>query len=243
MGPPLAIAALIGLYFICSEIIKRRNFTLLIPLSFVLIMLALVSQQFNPLIRYLLPAYPIVITFGGYGIYRLWNWGRKKNYPWRSFCPLPDRPMLGCSSSSGNTFLGSAFVNGVYDDTHPRISASEWINENIEPNSTVTHQIWDDRLPLPISGETPVNLKYVDLDLFRSDQLNDPRSGEPKLITLVDHLESTDYIIEASNRLYGSIPRMPAEYLRTSSYYEASFRANLGLKLLQTSEIPLHFSA
>jgi len=233
MGPALAITALIGLYFICSEIIKRRNFTLLIPLSFVLIMLALVSQQFNPLIRYLLPAYPIAITFGGYGIYRLWNWGREKRIT------LGDRSVLyrigQCSAVvlvAGTLFWGSAFVNGVYDDTHPRISASEWINENIEPNSTVTHQIWDDRLPLPISGETPPNLKYVDLDLFRSDQLNDPRSGEPKLITLVDHLESTDYIIEASNRLYGSIPRISAEYPGTSSYYEALFSGELGFEVV-----------
>ena len=206
-------------------------------------MLALVNQQFNPLIRYLLPAYPIVIAFGGYGIYRLWNWGRKKrNYPRRSFCPLPDRPMLGCSSSSGNTFLGSAFVNGVYDDTHPRISASEWINENIEPNSTVTHQIWDDRLPLPISGETPPNLKYVDLDLFRSDQLNDPRSGEPNLLPL---LITSNQPTTSSKLAIGST--VPSHECLQSTLEPApttnSFPANLGLKLLQTSAIPLHFSA
>ena len=78
MGPGLAVAVLVGLWLTVSEVIRKRNHMLIIPLSFAIVMLGLVSQQFNPLIRYLLPVYPIAITFGGFGIYRLWHWGKEK---------------------------------------------------------------------------------------------------------------------------------------------------------------------
>ena len=95
-------------------------------------MLGLVSQQFNPLIRYLLPVYPIAITFGGFGIYRLWHWGKEKKIIAEKKIALY-RLSQGASAIlvAGTLFWGCAFVNGIYNDTHPRISASEWINENI----------------------------------------------------------------------------------------------------------------
>jgi len=233
MGPALAIAVVIGLWFTVSEIIRKRNYVLMIPLSFVIVMIGLVSQQFNPLIRYLLPVYPTAAIFGGFGIYRLWHWGKKQKIVSGSKGALY-RFSQGVSVIlvGGTLFWGCAFVNGIYNDTHPRISASEWINENVASGSTVTHQIWDDRLPLSIPAVTPVQLNFVDLNLFRSDRSTDQESGKSKLVTLVDQLEATDYIIEASNRLYSSIPRIPAEYPGTTSYYRALFSGELGFELV-----------
>ncbi len=233
MGPGLAIAVLVGLWLAVSEVIRKRNHVLIIPLSFVIVMLGLVSQQFNPLIRYLLPVYPIAITFGGFGIYRLWHWGKEKKITTEKKIVLY-RLSQGASAIlvAGTLFWGCAFVNGIYNDTHPRISASEWINENIASGSTVTNQIWDDRLPLSRPTVAPVQLNYVDLDLFRSDRFTDQESEKSKLVTLVDQLETADYIIEASNRLYSSIPRIPAEYPGTTSYYKALFSGELGFELV-----------
>ena len=45
-----------------------------------------------------------------------------------------------------------------------------------------------------------------------------------------------DYIIESSNRLYGSIPRMPAEYPSTVAYYEALFNEQLGFTKIASFE-------
>ena len=237
MGPALAIAALFGICLTIYEVIKKRKRIMLVPLSFIFVMLGLVSQQFNPLIRYLLPAYPIAITFAGYGIYFLWEWGKGQNTFIRRKNVLGRASQTAAVALIGGTLLwGAAFVNGIYNDTHPRISASKWINENIDSGSTVTHQIWDDRLPLHTSGESKPQLNYVNLDLFRPDHSSDPRSGESKLDTLLDDLEAVDYIIEASNRLYGSIPRVPAEYPGTSKYYSALFSGNLGFELVANFE-------
>ena len=73
MGPGIGICVLIGICFIYQSIIRQRDFALLIPLSFVITLGALVTQQFNPLNRYYLPIYPILIVFGGFGIQRLWT--------------------------------------------------------------------------------------------------------------------------------------------------------------------------
>ncbi len=237
MGPALAIAVLVGLCIAGHEIIKERNQILLIPLSFILVMLGLVSQQFNPLIRYLLPAYPVAIIFGGYGIYRLWHSGRDKKFALLRKVSFPQMSRLtAIALVAVSIFWGAAFVNGIYNNSHPRVSATSWINENIDSGSTVTHQIWDDQLPLALANETKAQLNYVDLDLFRSDQSKDPESGNSKLDTLVNNLERTDYIIEASNRLYGSIPRIPAEYPGTTAYYNALFSGELGFELVAEFE-------
>ncbi len=237
MGPTLAIATVLGLWLTIYEVTKKRKRILLIPLSFLFIMLGLVSQQFNPLIRYLLPVYPVATTFAGYGVYFLWQWGKDQNFL------VGKNKVLGRISQTtavaliaGTLLWGAAFVNGIYNETHPRISASAWINENIDSGSTVTHQIWDDRLPLPIQGESRPTLNYVDLDLFRSDVLDDPTSGKSKLNALINNLEAADYVIESSNRLYSSIPRVPAEYPGTSAYYNALFSGDLGFELVAEFE-------
>jgi YYY domain-containing protein len=235
MGPPLTCAVAIGISFVIYEIIAKGKRSLLIPLSFVILMLSLVSQQFNPLIRYLLPAYPIAITFGGYGIYRLWKWGEARTSLEGKSKVLGQVGQVAAVVLVGGTlFWGTAFVNGIYNNTHPRIEASKWINQNIDSGSTITHQIWDDSLPLNIQGEAEPKLNYVNLDLFRSDRSIDPASEIPKIETLLNNLDTTDYIVEASNRLYDSIPRMPSEYPGTTAYYDALFNGRLGFELVAT---------
>ncbi|MDG1845597.1 MAG: DUF2298 domain-containing protein [Acidimicrobiales bacterium] len=235
MGPPLTSAVAIGIAFVIYEIIARGKRFLLIPLSFVIIMLSLVSQQFNPLIRYLLPAYPIAITFGGYGIYRLWKWGEvRTSLKGKSKALGRVGQVAAVVLVGGTLFWGTAFVNGIYNNTHPRIEASQWINQNIDSGSTITHQIWDDRLPLNIQGEIEPKLKHVNLDLFRSDRSIDPATKIPKVDALLNNLDEADYIVEASNRLYDSIPRMPSEYPVTTAYYDALFNGQLGFELVAT---------
>src|SRR3954454_23949078 len=45
---------------------------------------------------------------------------------------------------------------------------------------------------------------------------------------LIDSVDKADYLILASNRLYGSIPRMPARYPAAVEYYRALFDGRLG---------------
>ncbi|MDP6298973.1 MAG: DUF2298 domain-containing protein [Acidimicrobiales bacterium] len=237
MGPAISIAVCIGLALGVAEIIRRSNFMLLAPLSFVVVMVGLVAQQFNPLIRYLLPMYPTVIVFGGYGIYRLWLYGVSRFKEHGRSGLLGKSAVIGASLCLGlSIFWGVAFVNGIYNSPHPRIEASAWINQNIETGSTLSSQLWDDSLPLRSQGMPAEEYELIQLDLFRPDSWVDPQTGVTKPELLLSKLDQIDYIVEASNRLHDAIPRLPAEYPATSAYYRSLFTGGLGFDHVATFE-------
>ncbi len=47
---------------------------------------------------------------------------------------------------------------------------------------------------------------------------------------LVAGLDKIDYVVETSNRLYDSIPRIPARYPSTMLYYKYLFDGTLGFE-------------
>ena len=237
MGPALTIAVCVGLFLAVIEIIQNKNFVLLAPLSFLAVMVGLVTQQFNPLIRYLLPMYPTAIVFGGYAIYRVCLYGTVRRHT-RGFARIVSRSAIVGAGSilSLSIVWGVAFINGVYNSTNPRIQASTWINENIEPGSKLTSQLWDDSLPIRSEFVDPTKYDRVQLDLFRPDSWVDSETGIAKPELLLDQLDQSDYVIEASNRLYDAIPRMPAKYPATSAYYRSLFSGDLGFDLIATFE-------
>ena len=53
-----------------------------------------------------------------------------------------------------------------------------------------------------------------------------------KRAELLTWLDEADYIFLASNRLYGSIPRLPDRYPLTIEYYRALFAGELGFELV-----------
>jgi len=227
MGPGLALASLAGLGVSIWAAVKRQRWYLLVPAGFVLAFLVLVSRQFNALDRYLLPAYPTAIALAAFGMVTLW----KSTAPRRSWLPTnllalwqPVARVAIVVAVVTTAFWGTAFVNGVYNTDHSRIIASQWMAENMAPNTLVTSQIWDDGLPLYGPDVPPHSISSIPLD---------PYGGETpdKIHAMIDVLDQVDYIVEASNRLYGSIPRMPARYPITREYYHALFAGEMGFEL------------
>ncbi|MBN1487466.1 MAG: hypothetical protein JW981_07480, partial [Anaerolineae bacterium] len=99
--------------------------------------------------------------------------------------------------------------------------------------SVIANEHWDDGLPLRIDGKDPFSSWYRGLTtttdgllhLYDEDTLD-------KRENLLNWLDETDYIVMSSNRLYGSIPRLPMRYPMTIAYYEALFDGRLGFELL-----------
>lgn len=231
MGPAISITVCLGLALGIREIIRNQNFILLAPLSAICVMVCLVAQQFNPLIRYLLPIYPTAIVFGGYGIYKLWIFGKVKVEEKYSWSVLSKAGTISAALLlSVSIFWGAAFINGVYNSTHPKIEASTWINKNIDAGSTLTSQLWDDSLPIRDQNFSDKKYGQVQLDLFRPDSWVDPETGVSKTGNLLNQLDQSDYIVEASNRIYDSVPRIPAKYPATSAYFRSLFSGELGFR-------------
>ncbi len=65
---------------------------------------------------------------------------------------------------------------------------------------------------------------------MRTLPLYDEPDAERKWATIAGDLAASDYLIVASRRLYGSIPRLPDRYPVTARYYELLFAGDLGFE-------------
>jgi len=229
MGPALALAVLIGLVVAVRRVVRRGELFWLVPLAVLGAYLVLVSRQFNPVIRYLLPAYPTAIALGAIGLAALWS---SRPPAWRA---VPDAVVANWTRITrsaaallvaATAFYGLAYVNGVYNDDYTRLEASEWMIENLPPGSAVSSQLWDDRLPLGIPGSGEAGFQYIDLDPFRTD-------SSAAAVEFIGRLDQIDYVVEASNKLYGSIPQIPAKYPATIAYYDSLFDGSLGFEQIK----------
>lgn len=111
----------------------------------------------------------------------------------------------------------------IYTRPHPRVQASEWIYQNVEPGSTLSTEHWDDALPLNFSDHSNSIYKFIEFPLYGQE------SAE-KWMGMIQKLQQVDYIILSSNRLYGGITRNPQMYPITSKYYHSLFNEKLGFE-------------
>ncbi|MFZ2489001.1 MAG: DUF2298 domain-containing protein [Anaerolineae bacterium] len=119
-----------------------------------------------------------------------------------------------------------AFVNGVYNTTHPWITASRWIYTNVPDGSTIAWEQWDDSLPydLPEPGASRSRYRFIDWGPFEEDTAE-------KFLRLQETLRTADYIVYSSNRIYGAVDNLPARYPMTNRYYQLMADGKLGYEL------------
>jgi hypothetical protein len=119
-----------------------------------------------------------------------------------------------------------AFV-GIYAREHPWLVISKWIYQNVPAQSHLAVEHWDDTLPTPMQfGEQTRNLNDYQVQTLPMYDVDD----EKKLQLLLDALTTSEYIILATQRLSGSIPRLPSRYPISTRYYRALFDGSLGFQ-------------
>jgi len=111
----------------------------------------------------------------------------------------------------------------IYSRPHSRVMASEWIYANIPTGSVLSCEHWDDCLPLGASGRSNALYQTEVLPLF------DPDTPE-KWRKINRQLENVDYLILSSNRVWGSIPKVPEKFPLTSQFYQDLFAGKLYFK-------------
>jgi 4-amino-4-deoxy-L-arabinose transferase-like glycosyltransferase len=121
-----------------------------------------------------------------------------------------------------------SFVN-MYSQPHPWIAASGWIYENIEPESSILNEIWDDPLPdsLEINGDMRLRGEF---NASTVNWLSGVREldSQQKIEENLALVAGADYVILSSNRNYGVIPRLEELYPLSSQYYHLLFDGRLG---------------
>jgi YYY domain-containing protein len=222
-GPAAGLTALAGVGVAGMQLVRwnqhARNLLLVV---WAVINLGYFGFQFAKFMRYFLPAYPALAVLAGYllmqALPRLVAWLRAP-----SGIQSIVRVGLPTVVIVATGLYALAFVN-IYNKPNTRIVASEWIYANIPPGTAIGVEHWDDSLPLRLPGFEP-RYEQISMNLY-DDESSD------KVRKLTANLDKTEYLILASNRLYGSIPRLPKRYPVAIEYYRTLFDGRLGFDLV-----------
>ena len=244
LGIPVGVASLVGTLLGAVVAIARGRWQLGLVAFWATLCLLYFSSVLNKTMRYLLPAYPFAIILAAWLVVGLIELARRSRSDpavgsssereprvdgWSAVLLNVPRVswafgLLGWISlvavvvwSAGWSF---AFTR-IYQRPVSRGAASMWIYKNVPPPAPMANEHWDDPLPLPIPGYDHSRYAGPQLPLYDPD--------EPKKIdTIVQMLSQSTYLNMTSNRLYGSIPRMPERYPMTTEYYRRLFAGDLG---------------
>ena len=233
MGPALGLAAWGGVLYAAWRTLRHRQSQHLLLLVWVLGNFLYSGGRFIPAMRYLLPIYPEMVVLAAFGLLALWNepwkWAmaRRVGIFYRYVRPAIPVAAKGALVATVvlTTLWALAFTN-IYRQPLSRVQASVWIYDNVPEGATIAHEHWDDAVPFSLPGGNRIHERYGSLEMAPYN----PDSDE-KLEELVADLDQADYIAISSNRLYKSIPRVPARYPMTSRYYDLLFKEQLGFEI------------
>ena len=162
--------------------------------------------------RYLIPVTPLLILFGAQMLFHLWQMAASYR---RWLRHVAAAAMIALVAVTG---LYALAYTGVYQVLHTAVRSSEWLNQNAPADSVILMEHWEEGIPDMGRYEVPR------LPVYENDTPH-------KLDGLAADLARADYILFYSNRLYGTITRLPERYPVTSAYYWLLFGGELGYRL------------
>ncbi len=171
-------------------------------------------------LRYLLPVTPFLLLFGSRMLIDLWRRGGE----WRGG---EARPLVSAAIAivvGATALYALAYVVGVYGQPLTSVRAGEWVRENVPRGAVILKEHWEEGLP---------RLRGYDvreLEMYNPD-------GARKQQHVAERLAEADYLVLYSNRLYGTISRLPERYPLSREYYRLLFSGQLGydIRLVETS--------
>jgi hypothetical protein len=172
-------------------------------------------------LRYMLPLVPILCLWAVQALEDLWQ--RRNPGPGNKILDIGYWALLVC------TFAYSLAFVSLYAAPHPWIAASEWIYRRVPEGSVLSIEEWDTALPLPLDVDG--RRRRIEAYDVRFLALYDEPDSVAKWEALAAHLADSDFLVLASRRLYGSIPRLPQRYPLTTDYYDRLFAGDLGFEL------------
>ena len=239
MGLPLGLAAWAGWLVATVELVRKRNLEHLLIILWVTLTFVYQSVQFVKTIRYFLPIYPLLVILAAYFLVWLWRQGQalagrvqggsRAAPTWMSYlagqAPLV-AGLVGVVVLGGTFLYAEAFTN-IYRRPLTRVEASRWVYANIPAGSSLTWEMWDDTVPQNVDGKDAASIYHlVETDPYWEDT-------PEKLDAMLKWLDEADYIVLSSNRVYGSVVRLPERFPLTIAYYKDLFSGELGFDTLK----------
>ena len=218
LGAPIGISALISLLFFPIYFFRKEKKPIVLGLSWFWITFLFLYQgmQFSKTMRYFLPLYPSLAIITGNFIGQYLGKIPNQNY----------RLLLKICLITIFLIWPLSFIR-IYLQPHSRVIGSKWIYDNIPQKTTLSCEHWDDCLPLSIEAKNPTSYHYKTemLPLYDADT-------NEKWQKINQQLKKIDYLILSSNRLWGSIPKVPEIYPQTTKFYNDLLASRLGFQVI-----------
>ena len=223
----------------------------LLPVAWVGGMFVYHSMQFSYTMRYYLPIYPMLIMLGAWLLWWLVEWAQASEHDrvaaggesrWvrlrtglqRLITPTVAYALMAAVVIA--TMLWGWGFLAIYRRPLTRLEASKWIYANVPEGSVVANEHWDDGLPFSLDGKIsfkPAGAYYglTQDDGSRDGQIENYGEDTPeKREAIYRWLNDADILVISSNRLWGSIPRLPMRFPMTKEYYQLLFDGKLGFE-------------
>ncbi len=212
LGLPLGLLAWVALPVTLAVAAARRLPVDILILAWVLPYF-LINGSFDvKFLRYLLPITPFLLLMVSRLFFSL------REVLDRRRPQLAKAAAVGMACVVAATGLYALAYLQIYNDDHTANRTAEWFQANAERGAVVLKEHWEEG----IRGMPFVDTR--ELPLYDHD-------GPAKLETMASALADADYIVFFSNRLYGTISRLPDRYPLTRNYYTLLFSGRLGFDL------------
>ncbi|MFZ2956371.1 MAG: glycosyltransferase family 39 protein [Candidatus Ozemobacteraceae bacterium] len=185
----------------------------------------------NPTLRYQLPTLPGLAIAAGF----LWTHSfptsplrtrpAHADFLWARFFPTDPFWTPSFPSSLGKwlgrlvfvfTFGWALAFSAVYQQPHSRVAASQWIMNNVASGTVLAFEsAWDDAIPLLRGDNWGLIKPFLDGPRL---EIHEPDSAS-KAARLVSILSRADVLVITSNRMYGSLCRLPGRYPLSTAFY------------------------
>lgn len=230
VGPLLGIAMFAGWAFVALRALRDPRRADLLLLAFAIPYFVLTGSFHAKFIRYLLPLTPVLAVFAAIGLVELYRWTAAFR---AALKPLAIAATLLTIVTTGTYAL--AYQN-VYAGEHTAVEASRWIYANVPRGASYANEHWEEGMPVAVRTQDALR-RQLDAGQFQYRHQSLPmyeQDDERKLQQIARTLATTDYIIFFSNRLYGTVPRLPERYPMSTKYYQLLFGEQLGFELVAT---------
>ncbi len=171
-------------------------------------------------LRYLLPVTPFLLLFGSRMLWDLW----RRAGEWRGRAPRLLAAGAIAAVVATTALYALAYILGVYGQPLTSVRASQWVRDNAPKGSVLLKEHWEEGLP-GLGGYT-----IRELEMYNPD-------GPGKQRHVAERLAEADYLVVYSNRLYGTISRLPDRYPLGREFYRLLFDGQLGyeIRLVESS--------
>jgi YYY domain-containing protein len=211
LGLPLGLAYLVGALAAVRRVLMNGSRAELLLLAWMVPYFVITGAFPVKFLRYMLPILPALAVLAARLLDPAVAEATRRNV--RSYL----RSAITLVVLTVSAWYAVAYLN-IYRGPHPAQEASEWIKTNIPAGALLLKEHWEEGLP--------------DLPQYPTDELplyDDDNAA--KVARLSEELAKGQAVLFYSNRLYGTIPRLPQRYPISSTYYRRLFNGELGYEL------------